>query len=509
MLARLPYLVPLYYTIAALMLAWNVMAAGRISQYRRAPRRFAALSAIAGLLVAPAAIVAIAASSTLTGRALQPVAWVWPFTTVLFVVQALYATSRRLVTPIFGVPIVLYDIVLAAVAISKYIALRGGTPPSAVLSLAAAQANALGIVFGSAALWKTYLQVPLLAPALPAHWRITALGRVGLGTLAMIVTGLVLIEIPDARAAVGSYSRYSGQQLQERPEGDFDIGIKVLPSITASPPAHAMNSDTAMLRLLEADAISVVVRPEGIRADAMDSLARALEPFRTDTTVLIVTLDYQQGARQRLRQSRERYIAARVNDLDRLTRYLRPTIVVPAADPYGAGISHIGLQDPSFWVEYFTRTSEAIHRVRPATRVAFAASSFGPRDSTLYVWAAAPGSPVDVLGFSLFPGFDGASTLDTRMRIAQRWIRLSGEQPKNHWVFGTGGFPGVHGERSQELAIWGTAAWATTQPAIRGMIVYEAGDYDAIRGLRAPDGRLRQAAAALQRARAGLREAAQ
>ena len=189
------------------MLAWNVLLAGRITYYRRAPRRFATISALAGLLIAPAAIIAIAASSTLYGRALQPVAWVWPFTTILFVLQAVYATSRRLVTPIFGVPIVLYDIVIAAVAISKYITLRGGTPPTPVLALAAAQANALGIIFGSAALWKTYLQIPLLAPALPAHWRITALGRVGLGTIAMVVTGLVLIEVPDGTAAVRSYNR--------------------------------------------------------------------------------------------------------------------------------------------------------------------------------------------------------------------------------------------------------------------------------------------------------------
>jgi hypothetical protein len=506
-LARIPYLIPLYYTISALMLAWNVMAAGRISQYRRAPRRFAMLSAFAGLLVIPAAILAVAATYTLTGRALQPVAWVWPLTTILFVVQAVYATSRRLVTPLFGVPIVLYDVVIAAVAVSKYMTLRGGTPPDAALALAAAQANALGLVFGGSSLWRTYLQIPLLAPALPAHWRLTALGRVGLGTVAMVITGLVLIELPDGSSAVRSYERYATRQLQERPDGDFALGVKILPSVTASPPAHAMNSDTGLLRLLGTDAIAVVLRPEGIRAEAMDSLNRALEPLRTDATVMIVMLDYPRAARLQFQRSRDEYIADRARDVDRLTRFLRPTIVVPVMEPYGDGIRRVGLQPPEFWIEYLTRTSEAIHRVRPATRVAFAASSFGPRDSTLYSWAAAAGSPIDVLGFSLFPGFDGAATLDTRMRIAQRWMTLPSERPKNHWVFASGGFPGVHGERNQELAIWGTAAWATTQPLIRGMIVFESGDYDAIRGLRAPDSRFRSAVPALARARAGLQEA--
>jgi hypothetical protein len=72
-------------------------------------------------------------------------------------------------------------------------------------------------------------------------------------------------------------------------------------------------------------------------------------------------------------------------------------------------------------------------------------------------------------------------------------------------VFSAGGFPLTHGERSQELALWGVLAWATTQPSIKGLIVTEAGDYDAIRGLRAPGGRLRSAVGAVRRAQAGLK----
>lgn len=492
------------------MLAWDVLLAGRIAQLRRVPRRFAMLSAFAGLLVAPAGLIAFAAASALYGRALQPIAWIWPFTTILFVLQAIYATSRGLVRPLFGVPIVLYDLVIAAVALSKYTVLRGGTPPDAVLALAAAQASALGIVFGSSALWKAYIQVPLLAPALPAHWRITAFGRVVLGTIAMVITGLVLVNVPDGWGAVRSYPRYASEQLQERPDGDFAIGVKILPTLGGLPPSHAVALDTAVVRRLQADAVSIVVRPGAVRATVMDSLNRVLDNLRTDTTVVIVTLAYPPGARASMRASRDGYIAARVRDVDRITRWLRPTIFVPAVEPYDEGIRHVGLQPPDFWQEYFTQTAAAIHRVRPATRVAFAASSYGERDSALYAWAAAPGSPVDVLGFVLWPGFDGAPTLDTRMRIAQRWMLQTppGQRQKNHWVLAGGGFPGVHGEESQELAIWGIAAWATTQPAIKGMIVYEAGDYDAIRGLRAPDQRLRPAVATIQRAQAGLRETA-
>jgi hypothetical protein len=508
-LPRIPLLVPLYVLLSALMLAWNVLLAGRIAQLRGAPRRFAAASALAGLLVAPAAIVAIAASSTVYGRALQPVAWVWPATTMLFLFQAVYATSRGLVTPFFGVPIVLYDIVIAAVALSKYIVLRGGTPPPYVLALAAAQANALGIVFGSSALWKTYLQIPLLAPALPAHWRTTALARVVLGTIAIVVTGFVLVEVPDGLAAVRSYPRYANERPQERPEGDFAIGVKILPELSAPPSAHALQNDTALIRLLGADVISVSLKPDGVRVIVMDSLNRAIDLMRTDATVIVVTLGYGDDARQQLANSRERYIRARVEDVDRITRGLRPNIVIPAVDPYGTGATTLGIQPPEFWQDYFTRTAQAIHRVRPATRVAYSASSYGMRDSVLYAWAATRGSPIDILGFSLFPGFDGAATLDTRIRVAQRWLRQHGDPPKDHWVLAAGGFPGAHGERSQELSIWAVTAWATTQPAIKGLVVYEAGDYDAIRGLRAPDRRLRPAVNAVSRAKRGLREATQ
>jgi hypothetical protein len=71
-----------------------------------------------------------------------------------------------------------------------------------------------------------------------------------------------------------------------------------------------------------------------------------------------------------------------------------------------------------------------------------------------------------------------------------------------------GGYPLAHGEKNQELALWGVLAWATTQPEIKGLIVTEAGDYDAIRGLRAPGGRLRSIVRAFIRAQLGLKQTA-
>jgi hypothetical protein len=73
-------------------------------------------------------------------------------------------------------------------------------------------------------------------------------------------------------------------------------------------------------------------------------------------------------------------------------------------------------------------------------------------------------------------------------------------------VFAAGGFPLTTGERMQERIIWRSLSWATDHPAIKGLIVYEAGDYAQARGLRAPNGRLRSAARAVRNAIKQLRE---
>ena len=81
--------------------------------------------------------------------------------------------------------------------------------------------------------------------------------------------------------------------------------------------------------------------------------------------------------------------------------------------------------------------------------------------------------------------------------------------PKEHWVFAAGGYPLVHGEENQRLAIKGVLAWATAEPAIKGLVVYEGGDYYTLRGLRAAGGRLRPATWEIIKAQKGLKSSAQ
>jgi len=497
----------LYVAVAAVMVMWNVLVAGRVSQLRRAPRTFAAVTAFAGLLIVPALLVAYASTSILYGRGIQPIAWVWPFTALLFAIQATFALTRRLVTPMFGVPIFVYNLIIAIVAVSRYAVAHGSVPPDFAMAVSAANTSSLGFFFGAAALWgPQFIQVPLMSPSLPSRWRFGRVVRAGLAASAAALAGLVLIEMPNAFATTKSYERYANLKLQEQPEGDFALGLKIYPDLRGPPPPLAMERDIALADTLLSKAVSITITPEGARLASLDSIARTVEDRRADSAVIIISLAYPKDAARQFRESPEEYTRRRIADVDRISRRLRPDILIPAVDPNGEGARAIGAQPPEYWTDYFTRAANIAHHVNPRIRVGLAASTYGARDSTLYFWAAARGSPIDVVGFSMMPGFDGAISLDTHMRIAQRWMRAFPTRPKPHWVFSAGGYPVTHGEASQELAFWGVLAWATTQAPIKGLIVTEAGDYDVMRGLRTPSGRYRPIVAAVMRAQRGLEE---
>ncbi|MFN2566073.1 MAG: hypothetical protein ABR499_13840 [Gemmatimonadaceae bacterium] len=497
-----------HLALTLVILAWNIALAGRISQVRKAPRAFAAITALAGFLIAPALALAIASSSAITGRALVAVDWLWPLTAVLFAVQAIYALARRLVNTFVGLPIAVYNLVVGATVVLRYLASRGVGLPEPALVLLAAQTDALTLVTGTAALTSPlFFNIPIISPAFPAARELTAGFRVVVAFLAAAWTTLLAVGLPRGQIAVPAYAKYENAPIADRPAGDFLLGVKILPDLARPPSVRAIRSDLALIDTLGVDAVSIVVVPEGAIGAVLDSVARVVEPLRrTDSTLLIVALGYPGKLIPPLRPL-QLDVDARLRAVNQVVRRLRPDILVPAEDPYGAGARAFGLLPVETWQNYLTRASQLSKRLRPRTRVGVAASSFGTRDSLLYAWAVKPGSPIDIVGFSLAPSRRGAETLDAAMRAADRWIQT--ERPrKEHWVFSAGGLPLAHGEESQERALTGIMSWATSRGVIRGLIVNGAGDYGAIVGLRAPNGRLRPAALAVLRAKRGLEEAA-
>jgi len=252
----------------------------------------------------------------------------------------------------------------------------------------------------------------------------------------------------------------------------------------------------------------VVIDPEAARGIALDSLARSIEQARSDSTVVIVALGYPKKGEQEFKQSREAYTLARLKDVDRIARRLKPDYLIPATDPFEEGTRILREESPQYWIDYFTRAARGAHYIYPRIKVGVPISSYGTRDSAPYAWAARPGSPIDAVGFSMLAGFDGARSLDTHLRVAQRWIRQF-PKPKEHWVFAAGGYPLAHGEENQLRTLKGVLAWATAEPSIKGMVVYEGGDYNSVRGLRAAGGRLRPATGEILKAKTGLRASPQ
>jgi hypothetical protein len=138
--------------------------------------------------------------------------------------------------------------------------------------------------------------------------------------------------------------------------------------------------------------------------------------------------------------------------------------------------------------------ARTVQRVRPRTRVGWAASRLDDIDSATYVWATSPGAPVDVIGFVSFPSFSGLPGVDARLRAIDRWRNAAlsdSAVSRPHWVAIAGGLPHAHGDASQTASVLHAAAWATRRPWVNAIIVGEPSDYVNRTGMRAADGRER------------------
>ena len=489
------------------VLILDIALTSRIVQVRQLPRAFVALTALAGFLVLPSLVIHLATTNAITGRSVTEVDWLWPLTLTLFALQALYAAARRLVNPFLGFFISAFDVLIAIDAVIRSVAASGTILPAPALLFVAATTGTFSFLLSSPDVISSplFVLVPMIAPAFPALRRTTATFRLA---LAIIAGGWVIIFMTQLTPAVEAVSSYRihdprAEKLQERPEGDFEIGLKLFPDLDGPPPPVAIRNDLALADTLEVSVVTVVIVPEAMDRAALDSLASALDIIRRDSTQLILTLGYPRPLVPL--PGRTFSDARRLATIERVVRVLRPDILLPAEDPYDSGTRAAGQRAPQFWESYITHASEIAKRIRPATRIGMSASAYDGRDSTLFAWAAAAGSPVDVVGFTLFPSRTGVRTLDAATHAADRWMRES-RSTKDHWVFAAGGFPEAHGEVSQERAVWAALAWATSRPAIKGLIVSEAGDYGSITGLRAPDGHLRRATFAVMSAMRGVRE---
>ncbi len=507
-----PYVTPtrwpaiVYAIVVVLVLCWNVLHAGRAVQLRRGSAFMRWLTALCGLLLVPALTIAVTSASAINGRTTHVVAWVWPMTAALFVLQSVRAVSEGSARLSIGLPVLAFNLTVGASALVRFANGAGVTLPATIGALGVAEATSLGFVFGHAALVSPWaLSVPVLTPVIPARRRSGRAVKAGIAVMATVAALLYAAEYPRGVRALETFQPFSAERLQERPRGDFALGVRVLPEIVAPPPPLALRYDLALVDTLNASVVEVFVTPSGTRGTVLDSVARALEDIRRDSTLLVVSLGYDPGDRRLMLRNPEGYATLRLRAIDRVVRRLRPDLLIPARDPADAGMRALGSVALSWWTRFFSAAADLAHELRPRTRVGLAASAYTPFDSALFAWASGPQSPLDVAGFTLLPSYGGGASLAARLRVAGQWSR-SGQRPL--WVFAVGLNPRVFGVAAQERATWGVLAWATSQPRMRGLIVDGAGDYDELVGMRAPGGRLRDIVTTFERAERVLAEAA-
>lgn len=491
---------PLLVTgFAAAMLAWNVAMAGWIAARREAPSLFTQLTAFCGLLVIPTMLVGIAAGTAAGARTIMGITWLLPVVAVAFAVQVFAAMVLRLISPLIGVPLLLYDLAVVVVAIGDYWVGRHGAPPYPLQAAVAARDALVGLSVGRAALVSplAYL-APILAPAYPARWRLSGLIRAVLVFVAAALTTLLLIEWPRAVGAVRSYRAAEFEPMRARPSGDFALGVRLFPVLTDAPSTRLIAANRSIVAAFQPEVVLLVLDPDAARPRVLDSLRTVLSAWQLQDATLAVALRLDEP---RLPRSND---PVRRQAIERILQQLQPAVLFPALpDPIPGWVAP-PRPSVSWWQNMIDESAAVIERVRPATRLGWSAARLDATDSAVYAWAASPESPVELLAATIYPSFSGLPSVDASLRTFERWHEardeardeaLSFQTP--HWLVTVGGLPHAHGERAQVAAIRRALAWGSRRDWITGAIVGEAGDYDGRVGLRAPDGRPRVALGAV------------
>lgn len=487
-----------FLAVGGVIVAWDVVVAGQVGRTHLGAEWFRWISALAGLLIVPAVVVAVADGSLLTARITSGIAWLWPLTLAMFAAQAIGAVAARLVAPAIALPVVAWNVTLALVAAGRLHADGGGEPPTWLATLGAAQAQALGLAIGDRALTSPWaLLPPLMAPVYPARWRGRVAVRVVVALVAAVGVGAMGQALRPAGAALRSYAHYAAQPLQERPLGDFAIGVRILPTVRDAPGPHALRMDLGLVDSIGARAVLVVVDPRA-RGPVLDSLARALDPYRRDSVAVIVAIDNVPRAHGIAADDRDA-LRDRLAFVDQLARRVRPQYLLP--EPPDGDDDGRSLDTRQ---ELLARAAVMAHAVSGRIRIGLSLRPAVAADSALYVWATTGDSPVDAIGFAIATGFGGAATIDAQLTTAARWMRAATAGRREHWVWAATTAPVAHGNTNQAHALRGLLAWATSHPAVNGLIVFSAGDYDERTGLRSASGRLRPAVEMLTRAVDGL-----
>jgi hypothetical protein len=275
---------------------------------------------------------------------------------------------------------------------------------------------------------------------------------------------------------------------------DFRAGVVLRePSAGIAIDEH-WDTELARIEDLGARAVNLFLHDDLMHDEARAAaLERFLGRLRGRGVSIILTADYPQSWATAPPGSPEEVLAAMLPHQQFLATRFRPDILVPFIEPYGAFIV-LGraTYPPEQWDGLLATASKAVHSVAPGVRCAVYLGSLD-NDAALYRLVCRPGSPVDVVGFSVYSLFQTRDDMQATLAKVQGWIEQSG-RGREHWVFEFGQSPvTMGGELAQSHYIQFVAAWAMRQPEMRGVCVFSLGDYAEKLGLVSSTGRKRLA----------------
>ncbi len=450
-----------YLAVVVIGAAWNVIEGGRAAQSLKLSRLHRTLAALVGFLTVPALLLWVAAHAAETARAIHimhPLLAVVAFLALLLAITA--AVTRRTHWMV-ALPAAAWNAVVFLVA-SVTIAGEHAVMPWTLQAVTVTHASALALWLGPTTLVGAWLApLPLVIGAASGSG---ALRRAAHRVLAVCMAAAVVVvarAYPRALDATVGYAQFGAARAEASDASAIVTALSILPVVNAAPSAAALRADLEFADTLGVGALFMRVADGGGTAVALDSLQRALEPARRDSTLVMVSINpTARGVEAVMRRIRPDYLVLRD--------------VRTVADARDA--------------------ATLVHRLRPATHVAVLVRGDVASDAAIVTDAG--GFGIDAVMLLLTPGLrgargdaDGLDTLDSWM--ARATVR------REYWVLAEGA-PLSFGELAQQRLYRHVLLWAAARSGVYGVVVAQAGDYVRVTGLRAADGRWRPAAAELQ-----------
>jgi hypothetical protein len=298
------------------------------------------------------------------------------------------------------------------------------------------------------------------------------------------IAAAIVVRMPQAHASVVAAERLVPSAASGA-RGALAIGVRLFGDLTSAPSAAVARRDVALADSLGVTAVHVALSRADISNNALDSIARALAP-RRDSMTLIVTLRLTTDVPTENSSAERDRLAA----LERITRRLRPDVLVPA--------DRIGLDDSSDGARnvarHYERVTTLVRRTNRRIVVALGTDASRTADSLAVEWVLQGDAPVAAIALSVRG--DGAHPqrfLDA-LAAMSRWASL-GRPPPDTWLLGVPSAPTITGERAQRHLVRYALAWATARPWVRGVIAGDASDVAGPVALRTARGRRRLALA--------------